>query len=179
ADAVTALIHDGQGRSYAAASLPLKLLAVAALLRVVSQLAYPLVIGSGRPQMAVRLSAATLILLSAGMLFVGLTISAESGTVAMATVWLTVHPLLLIWLGRYLQRHWNIGAKHLFQALVAPFVAVGILASTVAAGRLLIGSGSPTLQLGMILTLSALACVGLLLHDRRREHRSGALTAGH
>ena len=35
------LIHDEQHRSYASASLPLKLLAAAALLRVVSQLAYP------------------------------------------------------------------------------------------------------------------------------------------
>jgi O-antigen/teichoic acid export membrane protein len=178
ADAITALIHDGQGRSYAAASLPLKLLAAAAVLRVVSQLAYPLVIGSGRPQMAVRLSAATLLLLSAGMLFVGFTIPAASGTVAMSAVWLVVHPLLLIWLGRYLQRHWNISAKDLFRAFIAPFVAVGILASTVAAGRLLIGSGSPTLQLGMIVTLAALACMGLLLHDRRRDDRTSALAAG-
>src|SRR5262249_58662628 len=98
---------------------------------------------------------------------------------AMSAVWLVIHPLLLIWLGRYLRRHWNIGARDLIQVLVAPVVAVGILCSTVAAGRLLIGSGSPTLQLGMILALAALACVGLLLHDRRREHRSGALTAGH
>jgi len=172
ADAITAFIHDKQGHSYAAASLPLKLLAAAAVLRVVSQLAYPLVFGSGRPQMAVYLSAATLLLLSAGMLFVGLNIPFASGIVAMSTVWLAVPPLLLIWQARYLQRHWNIGAKALIRALVAPFVAVSILASTVEAGRLLIGSGSPTLQLGMILTLAALACMGLLLHDGRREYRT-------
>jgi O-antigen/teichoic acid export membrane protein len=177
AGAITALIHDEQGRNYAAARLPLQLLAAAAVFRVVSQLAYPLVLGSGRPQMAVRLSAATLLMLSAGMLFVGLTIPAARGTVAMSTVWLAVHPLLLIWQGRYLQRHWDIGAKDLIRVLIAPFVAVGILVPTVAAGLLLIGSGSPALQLGMILTLSALACMGLLLHDRRRDYRS-ALTAG-
>jgi hypothetical protein len=90
----------------------------------------------------------------------------------MSTVWLAVLPLLLIWLARYLRRHWNIGAKDLIRALVAPFVAVGVLASTVEAGRLLIGSGSPTLQLGMTLTLSVLACMGLLLHDRRRDYRT-------
>jgi O-antigen/teichoic acid export membrane protein len=172
ADPITALIHDEQRRSYAAASLPLQLLAAAAVLRVVSQLAYPLVFGSGRPQMAVRLSAATLLLLSAGMLFVGLTIPVASGIVAMSTVWLAVPPLLLVWQAHYLQRHWNIGAKDLIRALVAPFVAVGILAFTVEVGRLLIGSGSPALQLGMILTLSVLACMGLLLHDQRRDYRT-------
>jgi hypothetical protein len=96
----------------------------------------------------------------------------------MSTVWLAVHPLLLIWQGRYLRRHWNIGAKDLFRALVAPLVTVGILASIVWAGRLLIGSSSPTLQIGMTLTLSVLAYVGLLLHDRRRDYRTGELTAG-
>jgi O-antigen/teichoic acid export membrane protein len=172
ADPITALIHDEQHRSYAAASLPLKLLAAAAVLRVVSQLAYPLVFGSGRPQMAVRLSGATLLLLSTGMLFVGFTISVTSGIVAMATVWLTVPPLLLLWQARYLQRHWNIGARDLMRALVPPCVAVGSLAATVEVGRLLIGSGNPALQLGMILTLSVLACVGLLLYDQRRDYRT-------
>jgi O-antigen/teichoic acid export membrane protein len=172
ADPITALIHDEQHRSYAAASLPLKLLAAAAVFRVVSQLAYPLVFGSGRPQMAVRFSAATLLLLSAGMLFVGLTTPAASGVAAMSAVWLAVPPLLLVWQTHYLQRHWNIRAKDLMRALVAPFVAVGILAATVEVGRLLIGSGSPALQLGMILTLSVLACMGLLLHDQRRDYRT-------
>jgi O-antigen/teichoic acid export membrane protein len=172
AGTITALIHDGEGRSYAGARLPLQLLAAAAVLRVVSQLGYPVVFGSGRPQMAVRLSAATLLLLSGGMLFVGLTVSTTSGVVAISTVWLAVHPLLLIWEARYLRRHWNIAASELLRSLVAPFIAGGILALTVAAGRLLIGSSSPTLQLGMILTLAALASMGLLLHDRRREYRT-------
>jgi O-antigen/teichoic acid export membrane protein len=113
---ITAWIHDGQGRSYAAARLPLQLLAAAAVFRVVAQLAYPLLLGSGRPQMAVRLSAATLLLLGAGMLLVGFTIPATSGTVAMSTVWLAVYPLLLIWQSRYLQRHWNISARDLIRA---------------------------------------------------------------
>jgi O-antigen/teichoic acid export membrane protein len=165
ADPITGLIHDQQGRSYAAASLPLKLLAAAAVLRVVAQLAYPLVFGSGRPQMAVRLSATTLLLLSGGMLLVGFTIPVASGIVAMSTVWLVVPPLLLLWQVHYLRRHWDIGAKDLIGACRAPIVAAAFLAATVEVGRLLIGSGSPALQLGMILTLSVLACMGLLRHD--------------
>ncbi len=113
ADPVTALIHDEQGRSYAAASLPLKLLAAAAVLRVIMQLAYPVLFGSGRPELAVRLSALTLVLLSAGMLLVGFTLSAASGIVGISAVWLVVPPLVLLWQVHYLRRHWNIGARDL------------------------------------------------------------------
>src|ERR1700730_12166643 len=172
ADPITALIRDEQHRSYAAASLPLKLLAAAAVLRVVSQLAYPVMFGSGRPQMAVRLSATTLLLLSTGMLLVGLTVPVASGIVAMSSVWLVVPPLLLLWQARYLRRFCNIGPQDLLRALGAPFVAVAILVATVEVGHVLIGSGSPALELGMILTLAVLACVGLLLRDPRQVYRA-------
>src|SRR5262249_57536050 len=88
AEPITAFIHDEQGRSYAAASLPLKLLAGAAVLRVVMQLAYPLLFGSGRPQMAVRLSATTLLLLSAGMLLAGFTLPLAGRIVRLSSGWL-------------------------------------------------------------------------------------------
>jgi len=118
ADPITALLHDEAGRSYAAASLPLKLLAAAAVLRVIMQLAYPLLFGSGRPQMAVRLSATTLLLLCAGMLLVGLTVPVANGVVAISAVWLAVPPLLLLWQVHYLRRHWNIGARDLILGTV-------------------------------------------------------------
>ena len=57
------VLHDGQGRSYAAAALPLQLLAAAALLRVLSQLLMPLLLGAGRPGTVAWLSGATLALL--------------------------------------------------------------------------------------------------------------------
>src|SRR5882762_1271349 len=94
-DSITTLIQDLQHRSYASASSPLKILAAAAVLRVVSQLTYPVMLGSGRPHLALRFSAATLIMLSAGMLFVGFTFPAANGVVGMSTVWLLVPPLLL------------------------------------------------------------------------------------
>jgi len=85
----------------------------------------------------------------------------------MSTVWLVVPPLLLLWQVRYLHRHWNIGARDLIRATAAPFAAVIFLVLAVEGGRHLIGTGNPALQLAMILTLSVLACMGLLLHDRR------------
>ena len=121
------------------------------------------------PQMAIRLSAMTLLLLTGGMLLVGVAVPVTSGIAAMSAVWLAVPPLLLAWQARYLRRHWDIGARDLIQALRAPILAVAILASTLEVGRLLIGSGSPALQLGMILTLSVLTCMGLLRHDPRGD----------
>jgi hypothetical protein len=56
--------------------------------------------------------------------------------------------------------------------LAAPFVAVVILVATVELGRVLIGSGSPALEVGMIVTLAVLACVGLLLRDSRQVYRA-------
>lgn len=113
ADPIMRWIHDEQGRSYAAASLPLKLLAAAAVLRVVMQLAYPVLFASGRPQLAVRLSATTLFLLSAGMLLAGFTLPVAAGIVGMSAVWLVVPPVVLLLQVHYLRRHWNIGARDL------------------------------------------------------------------
>jgi O-antigen/teichoic acid export membrane protein len=166
-DSIMTLIQDEQHRSYASASLPLKILAAAAVVRVVSQLAYPVMYGSGRPHLALRFSAMTLLMLSAGMLLVGFTIPVANGIVAMSTVWLVVPPLLLLWQVRYLHRHWHIGLSDLIRATAAPCVAAVLLVLAVAAGRHLFGTGNPALQLAMILTLSVLACGGLLLHDRR------------
>jgi hypothetical protein len=101
------------------------------------------------------------------MLLVGFTVPAANGIVAMSTVWLIVPPLLLLWLAHYLHRHWNVGARDLIRASTPPLVAVVLLVAAVAAGRHLIGTGKPALQLAMVLTLSVLACMGLLLHDRR------------
>ena len=78
-DSITGLIRDEQHHSYAAASLPLKILAAAAVLRVLSQLAYPVMFASGRPHLAVRFSFTTLLLLSVGMVVVGLNVPAAYG----------------------------------------------------------------------------------------------------
>src|SRR5258708_23473455 len=122
--------------------------------------------GSGRPHLALRFSAAALIMLSAGMLFVGFTFPAANGVVGMSTVWLVVPPLLLLWQAHYLHRYWNIGTRDLIRATAAPFVAVVFLVLAVEAGPHLIGTGKPALQPTKIPTLSVLACMVLLLHDR-------------
>ena len=164
-DSITSLIHDEQHHSYAAASLPLKILAAAAVLRVLSQLAYPVMFGSGRPHLAVRFSVTTLLLLSVGMLVVGLNVPTAYGIVAISIVWLAVPPLLLLWQAHYLRRYWHIRAADLLRAAAGPFAAVVLLICVVQAGRYLLGAGSPVLQLAMVLVLSVLACVALLMRD--------------
>jgi O-antigen/teichoic acid export membrane protein len=175
ADPITSLIHDEQHRSYASAGLPLKLLAVAALLRAVAQLAYPVMFASGRPQLAVRLSVTTLLLLGFGMLLVGLTVPAAHGLVAMSTVWLVVPPVLLLWQARYVHRHWGVGVWALIRASGAPVVAVAMLVLAVEAGRHFIGIRSPALQVAVVAALALLTCLGLLLREPPQTQAARAM----
>jgi O-antigen/teichoic acid export membrane protein len=168
ADPIATLIHDGEGRSYAAAGLPLKLLAAAALLRVMSQLLYPLALGSGRPRTAVRLSAATLLLSSAGMLIVGLCFPAKTGTIAVSAVWVAVYALLLIWAIPYLRRQWAISGWDLARTLLVPFAGTGVLVSVVAVSRLLVGDVNSWLQVEAVVAALGLTYAGLLLPAWRR-----------
>lgn len=168
AGSLTDLIHDGEGHSYSAAGLPLKLLVAAALLRVVAQLFYPLVLGAGRPKMAARLSAATLLMLTTGMLFVGFAFPPRSGIVAISAVWLSIYPLLLVWEARYLRRQWNIGAGELARTLLVPFASTSVLVLVVEAARIVIGNaGNPWVQVGLVLAAAALTYAGLFLARQR------------
>jgi O-antigen/teichoic acid export membrane protein len=167
ADPLTALLHDEQGNSYAAAALPLKLLAAAALLRVSSQLLTPLMLAAGRPGTAANLSAATLALLTVGIAIVGVTFDADTGIVAVAAVWLAVYPLLLIWGSVYLRRHWDIRVEELAQAFVAPLIAAGVMATVVKIVQRLV-DGGPVVQVGVVLAAVALTYAGLFLNARRQ-----------
>jgi O-antigen/teichoic acid export membrane protein len=179
ADPITSMIHDEQHQSYAPASLPLKLLAAAALMRVISQLAYTVMFASGRPQLSVRFSGLTLLLLGAGMLLVGLTVPAPNGLVAMSTVWLVVTPLLLLWQAHYLRRHWDIRVHDVIRALGAPIVAVAMLVLAVQAARHLMGTTSPALQVAVVVALALLTCVGLLLREPPLRDRAARATGDH
>jgi O-antigen/teichoic acid export membrane protein len=172
ADPLTALIHDAQGNNYAAAALPLKLLAAAGLLRVTSQLLSPVLMGSGQPGTAARLSAITLLLLSAGILAAGFSFHARTGIVAVSAIWLGIYPLLLIWGIRYLRRRWNIRAGELVQPFIVPFIGIGAMVSLVEVARLFASSSNPKVQIGIALAATVLTYAGLFLHARYRPYRS-------
>jgi O-antigen/teichoic acid export membrane protein len=173
------MIHDEQHRSYASASLPLKLLAVAALLRVISQLAYPVMFASGRPHLSVRFSVMTLLLLGLGMLLVGLTVPAAHGLLAMSTVWLVVPTLLLLWQAHYLHRQWGVGVHDFIRASGPPLVAVAMLVLAVEACRYLIGISSPALQVAVVSALALPTCLGLLLREPPQRDRAARDTGDH
>ena len=171
ADPLTALLHDDQGHSYAAAALPLKLLAAAALLRVTAQLLYPLMMGAGRPGAAARLSATTLLLLTAGILIAGISFPAQTGIVAVSAVWLAVYPLLLVWAIRYLWRQWDIRAAEIARGFVAPSLGIGALILSVELVRLVAASNDPRIELGIVLAATMLTYCGLFLHARHESER--------
>lgn len=167
---IAALIRDGQGHSYAAAVLPIELLAVAAFLRVTSQLLFPVFMGTGRPAIAARLSSATLILLSAGLIIVGTSLPARTGIIAASAVWVALYPLLLLWEARYLRRHWDMRARTLAGAFLAPSAAAAILACVVEAVRRLPSLSDPRIELGVVLAAAGLTYAGLALHSRPRRY---------
>ncbi|MBS0273127.1 MAG: oligosaccharide flippase family protein [Proteobacteria bacterium] len=169
ANPLMALLHDGQGHSYAAAALPLKLLAGAALLRVISQILYPLMMATGRPGSAARLSAATLILLTMGIAAAGLSFPAKNGIIAVSVVWFSVYPVLIIWGIRHLRAHWNIRAADFLQVFGVPAAGICALAGMVEIGRLFIPSGDLKIQTGLVLAAAALTYAGLFLRTRYRR----------
>ncbi|MDG3439133.1 oligosaccharide flippase family protein [Nitrospirillum amazonense] len=168
ADPLTTLIHDDHGLSYTAAALPLKLLAAAALLRVTSQLLTPLMMASGRPGLAAQLSAATLTLLSAGIVAVGALLPAEGGIIAVAAVWLAIYPPLLAWGARYLERTWAIGAASVARAFLLPAAGVAVMAAVVWTLRLLPGGERPAVSVAIVAVAMAAAYGGLFRYDREK-----------
>ena len=165
------LLHDGQGHSYAAAATPLKLLAIAALLRVVLQLLATMMMGSGRPGTVARLSAATLLLLSMSILAVGCVFQARLGLVAVSAVWLAVYPLLLCWGIFTIRRYWQIGIRPLTEAVATPLAAVAIMIGIVETTRRLIGGGA-AVQIALVVLATAMTYAGLFLYSRNRTARA-------
>ncbi|MGI3778329.1 MAG: oligosaccharide flippase family protein [Janthinobacterium lividum] len=174
---LTALLHDGAGHSYAAAATPLRLLAAAALLRVAAQPLLTVMIATGRPGAAARLSATMLALLAAGVALAASLAPARSGIAAVAAVWLAIYPALLAWGARYLRSTWSLPAADLARAVAAPAAGIAAMAAVVLAARPLAGS-DPRLQLGLVVVATAALYAGLFVWGRREGSKQGRALPG-
>ena len=163
------LLHDQEGKNYAAAALPMKILAAAALLRVLSQVLFPLLIGLGKPEVAARLSAVLMLSLSTGVLVLGFIFRPQSGIVAVSMLWFCLYPPLLIWTVRYLRRAWKIQPRDLATAFTTPFLAVSAMALCVVTADLTINCDNPEVRLLIVLAALALTYLGLYLFSRRKS----------
>ena len=172
ADPLTALLHDERGNCYAAAALPLKLLAAAALLRVTSQLLLAVMMGTGRPGLAARLSLTTLLSLSMGILLVGFTLPARTGIIAVAAIWLAIYPVVLLWGARYLRLHWGVPGAELARAFTLPLAGIGIMVLATEAVRQLTGGSGLKTQVGVVSLMVTLTYGGLFLRGRSRPDRA-------
>ncbi len=175
-----ALLHDSHGNSYAAAALPLQILAAAAILRVSSQLLTPVLMSSGHPGTAAWVSAATLTLLSMGILAVGCIVHAHDAIVAVAAVWFAAYPLLLCWGVRYLRRHWQITLPDLLRPFLTPGIGIAaMVAMTEAVTAALQGvapNHQPALRIGIVLAAVGLTYAGLIRHARQTSETALAST---
>ena len=164
------LLHDAQGHSYAAAAWPLRILALAAILRITSQLITPVLVGTGQPGKAAWVSAATLGMLSIGILAVGLHFPARIGIIAVACVWLAAYPPLLAWSAWYLRKHWQISPATLLRPFLAPATGIAaLLLLDISLRHLFTRPGAKT-QIGIALAATLLTYAGLFWHARRTRH---------
>ena len=162
---LTALLHDHAGHSYAAAAAPLRLLALAALLRALAQPLVTVMIASGRPGAAARLSATLLLALAAGIALVASLAPPRTGIAGVAAVWLAIYPALLAWGARYLARDWSVPAADLARALRLPAAGIAAMTLAVLAARPFAGP-DPRAQLALAVTATAVLYGGLFLHGR-------------
>ncbi len=167
---LTALLHDHAGNSYAAAAGPLRLLALAALLRVTMLLLTTALIGTGRPAAAARLSAAALLLLGGGILAIGLTVSERYGLVAVSAVWLGIFPPLLGRCLHILRRSWSIGAAVPARTFAAPAAGVASLVLTAWLALALVDRDALILRLGIVM-VATLATYAVLFWREIRAAR--------
>ncbi|MGE4481484.1 oligosaccharide flippase family protein [Acidocella sp.] len=165
---LTGLLHDSQGHSYKAAALPLQILAVAAMLRVATQLVTPVLMSSGRPGTAAKLSFTTLLLLSGLILLAGLTVHGNAGLVAVSLAWLAVYPLLLAWSVVYLRTQWQIHPLSLLRPFLVPGLTIVLMTGFTLAFRPFGWSAMPAAQIAIGLTAVGLAYAGLNWHARHK-----------
>jgi len=106
-------------------------------------------------------------------LIVGVSFPARTGVVAIATVWLAVYPLLLVWGVRYLRHRWGIRAGELARTLVTPLVGTVALVAVVMTVRFVLGgvNADAGLQTAVVATAAVLTYAGLYLVARQREGR--------
>ena len=166
ADQLTGLLHDEKGNTYAAAAVPLKLLAGTAILRVMAQLLPTVMLVSGRPGSAARLSATVFLLLTAGILSVGFILPARIGTVAVSAVWLGVYAPLVFWGAGYLKRHWAIRAWDLGRAVTPPLLGIAAMGVAVRAAWSLTGISDPKAQIGVVCVAVAITYVATFRTSR-------------
>ena len=174
---LTALLHDSQGHSYAGAALPLQILAAAAILRVTSQLLTPVLMGSGHPGTAARLSAATLALLGTGILAAGFSFRAHDGIIAVSAVWFAVYPLLLCWGVWYLRQHWQIRLRDLLRPFLTPGIGIAAMVAVTVALQSATQNHNPELRIGIVLAATGLTYAGLIRHARRASRAQSELSA--
>ena len=171
---LTALLHDSQGNSYAGAALPLQILAAAAILRVSSQLLTPVLMSSGRPGTAAGISAATLTLLTTGILAAGFSFRAHAGILAVSAVWFAVYPLLLCWGVRYLRQHWQIRLRDLLRPFLTPAIGIAAMVAVTVALQSAAQNHNPGLRIGIVLAVVGLTYAGLIRQARRTSRAQNA-----
>ncbi|MCB8881059.1 oligosaccharide flippase family protein [Acidisoma cellulosilytica] len=165
---LTGLIHDEHGHSYASSALPMQLLAVAALLRVTTELLFPVLLAAGRPGIAARLSVGILLTLTLAIFLVGYLLPQGPGIIAVAGCWLAIYPFVLVWGARMLHRDLRFPLRALARVLVETAASLGVTLALVVLAEALAGNPASWVQIVIVLLATALVQGGLYLRGRQR-----------
>jgi O-antigen/teichoic acid export membrane protein len=165
---LTGLIHDEHGHSYASAAVPMQLLAVAALLRVTTELLFPVLLAAGRPGAAARLSVGILLMLTLAILAVGYVFPEQAGIIAVAGCWLGIYPFVLAWGARMLHRQLRFPLRALAPVMIETAVSLGATIALVALADALAGKPNPWVQIAIVLLATALVQGVLYRRGRQR-----------
>jgi O-antigen/teichoic acid export membrane protein len=165
---LTGLIHDEHRHSYASAALPMQLLAVAALLRVTTELLFPVLLAAGRPGTAARLSIGILLALTIAILAVAYSLPERVGIIAVAGCWLTIYPFVLGWGARMLRRDYNVSLGAMARVLVETAISLGATVALVVLADALAGNPGAWLRIAIVLLATGLVQSGLYLRGRQR-----------
>ncbi len=171
ADALTGLIHDELGHSYSAAAWPLRILAVAALLRMIAQIVSTALLASGRPGLAARLSAAVFVLLSGGIVLVGETMPAAKGLAGAAAIWLGIYAIVVTWGIGFLHRNWAMSFRLSLRALCVPLAVTAAMIACLEALRLALSVQRPVLEVAVAIVMVAASYTIILLLEKRSGER--------
>ena len=167
ADALTSLIHDELGHSYSAAAAPLRILAVAALLRMIAQIVSTALLALGRPDLAARLSAAVFVLLTGGIVIVGETMPAATGLTGAAAVWLGIYAFVVTWGVGFLHRNWSMSGRASLLALRMPIAVTATMIAATEILNLAVGLQRPAIQVACAGLMVAAAYATILLLEKR------------
>jgi O-antigen/teichoic acid export membrane protein len=156
------------GEKWLPAVVPFQVLAVVGMIMTVSYSLSPLINALGRPDINLRYTILSTIILPSGFVILGVTY----GLIGIFLAWLTLYPPLEMWIVHSTRQLTGCGVRDLAIAQLPVLMGVLAMAATTLLARKLFSDLSPAvLRLGATVLVGAVTYVGFMLVVARRTVR--------